>query len=316
MGYHLKKTSRRFFRINMPLQTFIIPKKSIEIKPIKNTGIHYSNEGVNQSLEFYNDIIEESLGKIQIKDEDLISSINHIKDTVHKLNESLMKISDGENERKEIYFWTKKTEALKEINFKADFIEKSPKTYELLKGIEEKVLHYAKNLYETIENSDEDKFHPAEYLLSFKIDETISRMAEKSEKIPLLKSIVNTYNLAEVICKSIKNMNDDNSLAFSPEKWNEELTNISGSGIAIRNTRLYTEREMVVVKIYLKSLNKIAIFDGRVLSSDFEKESQKNLTRIDFYIPKEANQLWLLTEMQMFEAMESKRKNKNAWSCS
>lgn len=315
MSWFLKGNSRRFFRIDMPVHFYAVPKNpSFMDDSVYCNGINY----INQSHEVLSSRLEQQtlieLGAIQ-EHKATIEKINYnLFEKISLLMAYLKKHSNGESVMSDVSFWFNK----KNIFVRDEVIESlknsSPKTYSVMTGMDEKINSRLKILFDSIEKSSQKGIFASPIPHGFMVDGAIESMRESSklQKVPIARYFIALYDYIEFNLDVFDQFNNDHLLMNEPHQWPQRMTNISACGMSVQDLRLYEKYQILDIKIYFPEEKMTFNFEGKVINSHYSSETGRNFTAIEFMFPTAKEQLGLLSYIQLYESQKAMELLQNA----
>lgn len=297
---------RRFFRINMPLRSYVTPRSPIIDRDILATGANYYPESIVTHINDKKVMVNRALNKVQESKEAVMAIFSEILDHLEFYEECLVELSRGYNPKKDtgkLFKINSHLEGLQKINL---LKQSSPKTFNYLKLIEEKYIYFLQRLDEVLNHSTPDSFFaPNPIPVGFKLDEFCEKLTDpKFDSIPLLQAIVQTSKLLNLYTEMFRNMHDDHSQRQHPEAWNLHVVNVSASGLAVNLRKGLKLNERLDVLIYFKDDDKLLFFEGIVVNIQSNEESYFERVAVNFEFPNGRDQTYLIARIQKHELNE------------
>lgn len=297
------RNARRFFRIDMPLQTYVTSSSPIIEREIFASGANYLPVSIVQKLHQEKLQVLDSLAGIKEHKEALTEIFNEMLNQAEFFGECCQMMFKGLNPHYHLASWAK----LK--NLKQGFVklkllqDDAPKTYAYLKKIEEKFLYFVHQLMLSAEHSSADQFYAPNYLKKdFRIDQLVEAFSETQyQASPLPQSILHSAVFINTYLDVFRRMHDDHTQSQHPEDWPFEWVNISASGLAVSIKKGFRLHERVDVRVYLADAKRILKFDGVVVQIQTDTETQIERVAINFEFPDGQSQQFLQTYIQKYE---------------
>ena len=301
--WFLRENSRRFFRIDMPMQVFVTPSSPINNLEIYATGIDYFPPIINKLIGIQLADTSYWSNKIQEQKDLLLPLFNEISDSIEFFGKGVVQLSQGLSPKNDPSFWLLMNEKLHGFKSLTILKTKAPKTHSYFKQIEDKYLHYLNSFFESIKESTAEEFSANPGLLdAFKIDETTERFSNtKLNNIPLIQAIIAITSYMNTYLNAYKQINDDNAIRKFPLKWPVMDANISASGIALLFSKRFKKRDKVDVFIYFTENKKIIKFDGSIVNLRSLEMEYKERVAINFDFPDGSSQDFLMHKIQEYE---------------
>lgn len=304
--WFLKGNARRFYRIDMPLNVFVIPKTSIQDAEIFATGADYFPPSVTREIEEITGKTHYWIDLIQEQKERIIPLFNEAISDIEFFGSCVERISLGLDPRNKMDYWTRINKIQKGFTVLSTIEKSAPKTFAYFKLIEEKYLFFLNSLITAIQNSTPDTFAADTNIpVGFKLDELLSRFAnEKFDRIPLIQSLANLGRLITAYTNVYRHITDDNYLKLFPKQWPTYQVNVSASGIAMQLPKRYKQYDKLDIHIYIPSTDSVLHFDGMVVDIRTFDNIYKERVAINFEFPDGKNQNQLQNEIQKYEIKE------------
>lgn len=301
-----KGDARRFHRVDMKLQSFIIPSSPLEDREIYASGVNYFPNVVTSKLEALKFATLNSLDRIQDQKTTISGIVNEVIQDIEFFGNCLKDISEGRHPKQDMHYWMQIKEKLSGFEEIKLLLKSSPKTYQYFKLIEDKYLKLLNHLVNTINLSSADDFVVEGRLpVGFKLDEMVKKFQHPQfSKIPLIQTILHLAELLDAYIEVYRQINDDNYLKYFPNEWPLRKVNISASGIAIQTPKRLPLYSHVNVYLYFESSAKTIEFEGSVV--DIREMEAEKLERIaiNFEFPNGNDQNFLQQEIQKQEVKE------------
>ncbi|WFE69045.1 PilZ domain-containing protein [Thiomicrospira sp. R3] len=294
---------RRFFRISMPLRSYVTPRSPITDRDILATGANYYPDSIVTQINHQKVMVNRALNKVQESKEVIMAIFSEVLDHLEFYEECLVELSRGYNPKKDtgkLFKINSHLEGLQKINLLKN---SSPKTFKYLKLIEEKYIYFLQRLDEVLNHSTPDSFFaPNPLPVGFKLDEFCEKLADpKYDAIPLLQAIIQTSKLLNLYTEMFRNLHNDHSQRQHPESWVLEPANVSASGIALKLRKGLKLNERVDVLIYFKDDERLLLFEGIVVNIQTDEESYYERVAMNFEFPNGRDQTYLLARIQKHE---------------
>lgn len=301
-----KGNSRRFYRINMPVRSFIIPRSPIQDRQIYATGADYFPASFTVKVKTQKFNALNWAGRIQENSAIIMKIFNEIIEFVEFFGECAHSISEGQNPRQDAKYWMRINTHLD--GFKtAKLIEpSSPKTYRYIKMIEEKYLAFLKRMVSSLEKSTPEHFEVEGHLpYGFQLDEMMATFDNpKFSQVPLVQTLLNISAYLDAYLEVYRQINDDNFLKQFPKEWKSQMANVSASGLAIHLGKRFPQYANVDVFFYFPEDDKVLQFEGSVVDMRTDEKSQSERVAINFEFPDGEQQDYLQTQIQKQEVKE------------
>lgn len=301
-----KGNARRWYRIDMPVRAFILPRSSIRDREIFATGVDYFPPAITQSI---SDKIYKTkmwISKIQEQKEVVTLLFEEVMEFIEFFSYCTKLISEGRNPKNEMEYWLKLSHHQKGFQTIEALKASSPRTHEYFKLIEEKYLVFLNSLVRSVEKSTPTHFEvDASLPYGFKIDEIISKFeAPKFEKIPLIQALSNLSVLMDVYMGIYRKITDDNYLKQFPEQWKTQIANVSASGLGIMMEKRFKFQDRVDVYFYFPENNKVLHFEASIIDIRTMESSYQERIALNFEFPDGKTQSYLQSEIEKFEIKE------------
>ncbi|WP_044411110.1 PilZ domain-containing protein [Thiomicrospira microaerophila] len=296
---------RRFFRINMPLRTYVTPSSPINDRDILATGANYMPASVQNQINYQRNLVNSALNKIQDSKEKVMAIFGEILEHFEFYEACLIELSKGYNPKKDpakIFKINSHLEGIINLNR----LKSSPKTYSYLRLIEQKYLYFLQRLDEVLSHSTPDTFFaPNPIPVGFKLDEFCEKVSDpKYDKIPLMQAIVQTSHLLTLYTDIFRQLYDDHSQRQHPDQWRLEVSNVSASGLAVNLKKGLKLNERLDVLIYFKDADRLLKFDGIVVNIQSQPDTFYERVAMNFDFPNGSDQTFLLAQIQKHELQE------------
>ena len=297
---------RRFFRINMPLRSYVTPRSPITDRDILATGANYYPTSVQNQIHHQRVLVNSALNKVQDSKEKIMAIFGEVLEHFEFYEECLVELSKGYNPKKDpgkIFKLSSHIEGITKLNL---LKSSAPKTYAYLKLIEDKYLYFLQRLDEVLNHSSPDTFYaPNPIPVGFKLDEFCEKVSSPEfAKIPLMQAIVQTSHLLTIYTDIFRQLYEDHSLRQHPEHWRQEVSNVSASGLAVNLKKGLKLNERVDVLIHFKDDQRTLIFDGIVVNIQSQPNTFYERVAMNFEFPNGRDQTYLLAQIQKYELQE------------
>lgn len=287
-----KGNSRRFHRVDMPVQCFITPKEPIYQRQLFALGIDYYPESQKWAIAKQRMLLEKQMNRLPNENKQLVHQVFY--GLMHHFDlflEAIILASEGKDPRNHSIHWHTLVQSIKSIREIEVLATNSPKTYQYLMLIANKFSPYVAQLVESINRSDVNHFWATLPLpeSDFKIDQLSQQLQKpKFHRVPLAQAIIQLNKLLEQYLDVFKNFYNDHFLQDYPKLWPKRQANVSIGGIALQTPKSYALFSKVNVNLYFAQEDMILNFDGSVVKVDQEKDNE--MVAINFELPEISTQ--------------------------
>lgn len=296
--------SRRFFRLDMPLNCWLMPRNRVpscdiyatEAKYVSTQRLALAEQKRKQAKEWLEKLTEQTdLARVIFQDiNNRLMVFSHFMQAVEQGRTPLklddyqrnLSVSKAENEHLEAY----------KIN--------SPKTYAFFKAIESKIKLYFSEVHFMAHHSDSRELRYKHLLFSTptQADLNIKTLSQpRFEELPLPRFIRALTEYANVVLDSFTEFQKDIILKRFPTQWPQEIVNLSEGGVRLNQDKMLRAGESVCVAFYNEDAPAILGIRGTVIGSDAIKNSARYQTRINFDFPERAQQMMIQQIMNQYE---------------
>ncbi len=308
MGQWFQKgNTRRFYRIDMPIKTFILPKSPIQDREIYATGANYFPPSVKQNLIRKKTATQTSLIKLKEHKEIIDALFTEATEFIEFFGNCIQMISEGQSPKQQAHYWLNLSHHQKGFPTLKILHKNSPKTYGYFKQIEEKYLVFLNSLIKSIEGSTPADFKADPDLpYGFNIDETIENFSsQKFKKIPLVQAIKTLSEFLDAYANVYRQINQDNYLKQYPKEWKITQVNISAGGMGSMRQAFeknFFLHEKVDIYLYFSAEDKTLHFESSVV--DIRIINQTEQMAFNFEFPNGNDQHFLQSKIEQFEIKE------------
>ncbi|WP_019895779.1 PilZ domain-containing protein [Hydrogenovibrio halophilus] len=302
-----KGNARRFYRIDMPVKTFVTPASPIRDREIYASGLDYFPPTLRRYIENEKNETLYWVNKVQDQKVVVTKMFKEVIDYIEFFGDATQMMAKGLNPAKDPQYLFRLQSDIEGFSAIEELLPSSPKTYRYFKMLEEKFLAYLKSMFNSARHSKPDYFEANRHLpLGYKIDETLEMLTSKSnfDKIPLIQAIVHLVQFVNAHLNAYRQLNDDNILRHYPDEWPRMKVNISASGIAIRYKKRFTQFEKVDVFLYFPDQDKVLEFEGTVVDTRSIDSHHEERVAINFDFPNGQKQDFLQNQIQRYEIEE------------
>ncbi len=287
-----KGNSRRFHRVNIPVQCFITPKEPIYQRQIFALGIDYYPESKQREIKKKKVELANRLEHLPAENKQIVQSVfGAIEHYFEIFLEAIIDASQGKDPRQQSIHWhslVKTTQNIQEIEVLS---VNSPKTYQYLTQISKKFSTITTILVTSIERSSINHFSAPQPLpeVDFKIDQLCNTLNQpKYQRVALAQSIIHLNQLLDLYLDIFANFYNDHFLKDYPKLWPTREANISIGGIAFMSSKRLELFSRVSVHLYFDHQDIVLNFDGSVVKVDKERDGER--IAINFELPESALQ--------------------------
>ncbi|BBP42610.1 PilZ domain-containing protein [Thiosulfativibrio zosterae] len=301
-----KGNARRWYRIDMPVRVFILPRSSIRDREIYATGVDYFPPSIKHSISDKTYKTKLWISKIQEQKELVTVLFEEVMEFIEFFGYCTSLISEGRSPKSETEYWLKLSHHQKGFQTIEALKVSSPRTYQYFKLIEQKYLTFLNSLVSSVEKSTPEHFEvDASLPYGFKIDEIMAKFEDpKFAKIPLIQALHHLSNLMDVYMGVYRKIIDDNYLKQFPELWKTQTANVSASGLGIMMEKRFKFQDKVDVYFYFSDANKVLHFEASVVDIRTIEDTFKERIALNFEFPDGKSQNYLQSEIEKFEIKE------------
>jgi len=287
-----KGNSRRFHRVNLPVQCFITPKEPIYQRQIFALGIDYYPASTQHRIKKQKIELENRLAHLPSENKKIVQQVFYaIEHYFEIFLDAVIYASQGKDPRQQSIHWhslVKTTQGIQEIE---GLSTNSPKTYQYLKQITKKFSTFVAILVNSIERSNINHFSAPQPLpeLDFKIDQLCKTLNQPQyHRVALAQSIIHLNHLMDLYIEVFANFYNDHFLKDYPRLWPMRDVNVSIGGIALKSPKSFELFSRVSVHLYFENQDIVLNFDGSVVKVDKERDSER--IAINFELPESSLQ--------------------------
>lgn len=309
-----KRNVRRFYRYERTLKMLVKEVNHLSGTGVYSNGVEYVNPPTLNKYKNLKDKIYSQVNLIQHQRVAVNSIVTEFFEKTDFALRVIKLISKGypvARDRKEVMYLDKRYLLTQPFKYSIALREKSPRTYELLKKIEEQFLLFGSLLTETIEKSTNDEVFFSNNHEVFEFIPELKNLLKKKNISPskshLLQILYYMESILEVVFKPYFCLKMDHTLWKLPRYWEDVHLNISGCGISFQSIRKYPFLERYKIKIALNDKEKNIIdVDGQIIRCELDQKTNLYDTALDFYFPKPEYQKLLLTRLYHTEIEKMK----------
>ncbi len=299
-----RDNTRRFYRIDMPIKTFILPQSPIKDRDIYATGANYFPVSIKQNLIHKKVATQTSLTKLKEHKEIINTVFTEVIEFIEFFSNCIEMITEGKSPKQQASYWLNLPNYQRGFATLKELQKSSSKTYQYVKQIEEKYLVFLNSLINSIENSTPTYFRSDPDLpYGFNIDETIEKLSSpKFEKIPLVQAIKSLSEFLDANTHVYRQINQDNYLKQHPKEWKTSQVNISSGGLSTIFEKNFKLHEKVDIYLYFNEEDKALHFEASVV--DIRIIDQTERMSFNFEFPDSHYQNFLQFKIEQFEIQE------------
>jgi predicted nucleic acid-binding protein len=309
VSWFLKGNARRYYRMDLPIQCFLLPRNNKSFGEVYSNGIDYLNTAAENEISLLKRKVLNDLDSIREHKDIIAHVVNEVLERTDMLCTLVTDINQGASPKAKTSYWLNKAQLQSRFATFSKIKQSSPKTHVYLMQLEEKYLSRISSILETTEKSDANSLHAEHLQFGFAIDSTLEHFRKPVfQKIPLLRLILGLGTLLEYIYFIYEEISRDHLVINSPEYWKTQEINISACGMSMKNIRLFELFQSVDIQIYIPAIDEKLRFEGRVVKSVYDKKTNTNLSAFSFIFPSGKEQYGLQSYIQLFEATNAMEK--------
>lgn len=289
MDYWFEKgESRRFPRIDMPVQTHITPTNPIRDNEIFALGIDYFPPSVEKKIQKTKLEIWHWVKNIQEQKDILEPVFIETVDLIDSFGEVIKGASHGKNPENEeqpnpIIFQQLCTGFQKIFTLR----EPAPKTFQYFEQMNQKFLVFSQNLVYSLKKSTSSKFvSTMKFQTDFNIDKTIASFDKpKFKKVPLAQALFYLSQYLNIHLEAYLEYLQDLQPIKSARKAPLKDVNISACGLAIKANKRFTIGCKVDVFFYFPDTDEALKLKSTIVRSASLPKEETECTALDYYFP-------------------------------
>lgn len=314
MSWFLRGNSRRFFRVDMPVRFFMLPKDQRSYHDVFCNGVSYMNEAFENQSSKLKSQVQFNVRQLQANQKAMNAIAFEVIELVEAVSDMMELHSKGERVIDNPSYWFSKSTIMEGFKSIHALKQSAPKTFTILEKLEEKFLSRIGSLFKSFERSTQTEVYSEHIAHGFGIDAIIEKMrtSEKNHKIPMARFLFSLYDYVDTLNRVYEHFSNDHLLANEPKYWSLNNANISACGMGVYDFRQFEKYELLHVKVYCPDVGETFQFEGKVISSRYDKQKNLNFNAIEFMFPDERQQLGLLSYIQLHESINAMKKVKNA----
>lgn len=296
--------SRRFFRLDIPLNCWIMPRERIpgcEIYAtpaiyVTDQRLKYAEQKQQQAKMWLDKVTEQTeLARVLYQDfSKRLAFFSHVMKAVqqgrppfclddYQRNLMLVKASNDHLE-----------------SYKAN----SPKTYAFFKALENKIKLFFNEIHYMAHHSDSRELRYKHLLFATptQADLNLKTLSQpKFDDLPLPNFIRCMTEYLNIKLDSFVQFQKDGVLKRFPTQWTQEVVNLSEGGVRLEQNKMFKIGENVCVAFYHEYAPSILALKGTVVGTQPIAQSDRYQVRINFDFPDRAQQIMIQQIMNLQE---------------
>lgn len=296
--------SRRFFRLDMPLHCWVMPRNRIPNCDVYATPAKYVTEQRLSYAKYKQDQAKVWLDKVTDQT-DLAKVLYHdISKRLEFFSHIMQSVEQGKAPFKLDDYQKNLTMSKAENEHLEAYKVNSPKTYAFFKAIENKIKLYLNEIHYMAHNSDSRDLRYKHLLFSTptQADLNLKTLSQpKFGDLPLPNFIRCLTEYVNITLDSFSEFQKDVVFKRFPSQWSETTVNLSEGGVRLVQSKMLRAGELVCVAFYNQDTPSIMALKGTVVGSHPVADSDGYQTRINFDFPDRAQQMMIQQVMNLHE---------------
>jgi len=288
----------------MPVGVMILPKDRPLGKPLFHWGVNYFPPAVEVQIRSCRQLLKEKIQLIQEHKAfmralffEAIGQIEFFGLLTRSISEGENPLCRGENLQSFQSYY-------QGFSLLDTIQDSSPRTYELFKQIETKNIQMLQAVRYVLQKASASQVK-AFPLGTFQIDVTIEPFrTAKYADVPLAQALVQLVNFQNLHLQAWQEMMLDLQWQTPPQKWPEQMVNVSTGGIAVRLPKRFPKLAHVYTKLYFPRIG-VLEFEGSVVMQKSIPTEGKERIAVNFDFPTQDQQIALRTQMELFELQKA-----------
>lgn len=305
MGYWFEKNeSRRFPRIEMPVQIHITPTNPIRSKDIHALGIDYFPPSVEKKIQKTKLDLWHSVKHIQEQQDILEPVFFETIDLIDTFGEVVKDAQQGRNpelsDPKDPVILQKLFSGFQRFS---SLQTPAPKTFYYFDQLNQKFLVYAQNLVYGLKKSTPGKFiSTLAFQTDFEIDKTIANFSQpKFQQVPLAKALFYLSQYLNLHLAAYREFLQDLLPNKSAKKLPKLDINLSACGLAIRENKRIPLGCKVDVTLYFADTDETLKIKGSIVRSVTLAKQQTECNALDYYFPDGKDQNIIQRQIELMQ---------------
>lgn len=300
--------SRRFFRLDLPVQCFVIPRNRIPSCDVYATSAVYVTQQRMLLAQQQLEKVKEWLQALQ-ENTDLVKKV--YLDIINRLmffNDVMRSVEQGKEPFKLNDYGRNLALAKAENSHLEAYKENSPKSYAFFKAIENKIKIYLNEIHYMAQHSSSRElgYRHVLYSMPTQADLNLKTLQEsRFDKLPLPQFIRSLTEYVNLNLASFAELQKDYVLKRFPTQWPEMTVNLSEGGIRLELPKLMRPGEVVCVAFHCDAHTSVVGLKGTVIGSEAVAQTERYRMRINFDFPGRAEQMVIQKIMNRFEIKQS-----------
>ncbi|WP_024852058.1 hypothetical protein [Hydrogenovibrio kuenenii] len=289
MGFWFEKgESRRFPRVEMPVQVHIMPSDPIRNDEIYALGINYFPPSVEKKIQKTKLDIWHSVKHIQEQKDILEPVFMEAVDLIDTFGEVIKNACRGKNparsKPKDTITFQK---LLNGFQKSSSLEEAAPRTFQHFDQMNQKFLVYSKNLVFSLQKSSATKFvSTMNFQTEFDIDKTIANFEKpKFKQVPLAQALFHLSQYLNFHLEAYTEYLKDLQIPRTAKKIAPRLMSISACGLAIKANKRYPMSSKVDLLFYFPETDETLKLSATVVRSVTLPSDDTECNALDYYFP-------------------------------
>lgn len=288
----------------MPVGVMILPKNRPLGKALFHWGINYFPPAVEVQIRSCRQLLKEQVQLIQNHRALMNALFSEAIDQIEFFGLLTRSISEGENPLCRGETLQSFQSYCQGFSLLDTIQESSPRTYELFKQIETKNIQMLQAVRYVLQKASSSQVK-AFSLGAFQIDVAIEPFrTAKYTGVPLVQALVQLVNFQNLHIQAWQEMMQDLQWQTPPQKWPEQMVNVSTGGIAVHLPKRFPKLAHVYTKLYFPKIG-VLEFEGSVVSQKSIPTEGKERIVVNFDFPTQDQQIALRTQMELFELQKA-----------
>lgn len=300
--------SRRFFRLDMPVYCYVVPRNRIPGCEIFATSAKYRHaqrelmaKAKLEEVEAWLHKIEDNVELVKVLYKDIVKRVAFFNELMDLLQQGKapfrldaydrsFAMAKAENEHLEAY----------QAN--------SPKSYAFFKAVENKIRIYLNEIHFLGRASDSRELACRHQLFKMQVqaDANLKILQnERFDSLPLPRFIRAMTEYVNINLSAFSAFQQDAVIRRFPTLWSKEKVNLSEGGVRLEQDKLLRVGETVCFAFYSDSYQSVIGLKGSVIACQPIKGSERYSMSINFDFPDREKQMTIQKIMNLYEIAES-----------
>lgn len=308
MGFWFEKgESRRFPRVEIPVQIHITPSDPIRNQDIYALDVNYFPPSVEKKIQQTKLEIWHSVKHIQEQKDILEPVFIEAVDLIDTFGELIKNACCGKNPaldpEKAIVFQKLLSGFQKIFTLK----EPAPKTFQYFEQMNEKFLVYAQNFVFSLKKSTGTKFvSTLKFQTEFDIDETIANFDKpRFKQVPLAQSLFYLSRYLNIHLEAYSEFLMDLQPTKTAKRIPTKTISLSACGMAIKANKSFPLGKKVDILFYFPETDELLKLTASIMRSITLTNEQTECNALDYYFPTGRDQNIIQRQVELFQIKRS-----------